>query len=107
MHLKPPAASPALTQRPAAQALNVYRALLERRQCLEAAEQLPAPGITSPVSRGAAAEQEVATVQGLLPPLPRLAELLETRDVSACQVCQSVRHASVGIGRIVLPFPPG
>ena len=68
------------------QALNVYRALLERRQCIDFSQIPPSNGSTSPASRGAAAAVEAAAIQGLVPELGRLRGLLHREDLSQPQV---------------------
>ena len=68
------------------QALNVYRALLERRQCIDFSQIPMSNGSTSPASRGAAAAMEAAAIQGLIPSLERLRDLLQSGDLSEPQV---------------------
>ena len=68
------------------QALNVYRALLERRQCIDFSQIPMSNGSTSPASRGAAAAMEAAAIQGLIPSLERLRDLLQSGNLSQPQV---------------------
>ena len=74
----------------------MYRALLERRQCIDFSQIPSSNGSASPASRGAAAAVEAAAIQALVPEMGRLRSLLQRDDLSPSQVshlgaCQARR----------------
>lgn len=77
----------------AGQALNVYIALLDRRQLAEHGGGLPGAGSASPASRAAAVVLEDQAVAGLAPHAAKLAELLSVIDCTRTQVWSRHHHS--------------
>ena len=81
MHLQPDPHGAVLLQ-----ALNVYIALLDRRQVADHGGGLPGAGSASPASRAAAVVLEDQAVAGLAPHTAQLADLLSLDAFSQTQV---------------------